>query len=871
MESSGHGAAPLSLVMTPTPSAATPLTTHTPNPSMYKSPIRPKGHYRSSSLENNPFAPLGSGGKTSLSLAQPNFTGTLKSRREQKRISDFLSKQAAGGGSSVGGSCLGLTNHQQQQRDPNESSIRKAHFENIREIFEKNNSKNALNHKAASTGRINGSLPVTPGASTIHDPGSQSVTLSADDKPPKIQSCSGILEKGKQVIRPIAFKPVPYKCNTPNFVTNGSMSSSAIMGNGSGRLTDLGDRFGSTPSLGPPMSIQYKFGSTTDLHHHHHHHNMQHSLHGSGTHGTSGTGPSSMNATPTGSYSMHHYGSLHKKSSGMTFKTYDSLESILKLPDSMIASYPNPSTSQSSGLYAPAHDLLDTLAPSPSDSGISELEAALRDRDSELAFLRQTMEHNEQDKEKHWEQELNRLKAIHESRLRAGAQKVHKLEQLLMMQTFQLRQDKKRLQEDINRIHTECSLAKEQAEQQKAELCRLKLTEKDLREQNGDLLDEIQMLRRVISDLKERLEESEWSLCQRNGEVALMKTQLKDAQSEVTSKDQEIVQLRSDIKSQSIDDISIKKSEIKKELDIDLELSQLNRMIIFKDQIIVVMNNEVQKLRKELSDLSIMRGYEGAPTGRYSRYKKKLDYIAQQFEEANKNDNMSGNQGLITGGDKNNNLSSEKHSDENPEDEDCKQDVSVISNEIIKNYYNHTLDLNKKLFLNTQICNYSDEDKSSIIETYNAKNITLELDSLVTSKKPKTVSSSDEDNGKDQTDSYQQISSDDDYKSMTPTHEPEDDEEDGKERKSTVSDKQDASPNKAATVRKDSEAVQHLDQLRRQLLDCRIEFEQERLKWADEKEKVLVYQRQLQQNYVEMCKRTAALEEKLKTIEKQPN
>lgn len=38
-------------------------------------------------------------------------------------------------------------------------------------------------------------------------------------------------------------------------------------------------------------------------------------------------------------------------------------------------------------------DLLDT--PSPSDSGISELEAALRDRDSELTYLRQTMEHNE--------------------------------------------------------------------------------------------------------------------------------------------------------------------------------------------------------------------------------------------------------------------------------------------------------------------------------------------------------------------------------------------------------------------------------------------------------------------------------------------
>lgn len=35
------------------------------------------------------------------------------------------------------------------------------------------------------------------------------------------------------------------------------------------------------------------------------------------------------------------------------------------------------------------------LTPSPSDSGISELEAALKDRDSELSYLRQAMEHNE--------------------------------------------------------------------------------------------------------------------------------------------------------------------------------------------------------------------------------------------------------------------------------------------------------------------------------------------------------------------------------------------------------------------------------------------------------------------------------------------
>lgn len=145
--------------------------------------------------------------------------------------------------------------------------------------------------------------------------------------------------------------------------------------------------------------------------------------------------------------------------------------------------------------------LLD-LTPSPSDSGVSELEAALRDRDSELAYLRQTMEHNEQvifrvyqEKEKAWEREIRRLKAVHESRLRASAQKALKLEQMLMMQTYQLQQDKKRLCGETQRATCQ--------------------TEK---------------LRQELNVLRGRLEETEWGLCQKTGEISLLKTQLKEFQ-----------------------------------------------------------------------------------------------------------------------------------------------------------------------------------------------------------------------------------------------------------------------------------------------------------------------------------------------------
>jgi chromosome segregation ATPase len=106
-----------------------------------------------------------------------------------------------------------------------------------------------------------------------------------------------------------------------------------------------------------------------------------------------------------------------------------------------------------------------------------------------------------------------------------------------MMQTFQLRQDKKRLIEDTNRLHDQLNQCKEQNEQNSNEMCHLKIVKKDLEEQNCDLVEEIQMLRRIVSDLKGRLEdktrileESEWNLCQRNGELALIKSQLKDSQ-----------------------------------------------------------------------------------------------------------------------------------------------------------------------------------------------------------------------------------------------------------------------------------------------------------------------------------------------------
>lgn len=234
-----------------------------------------KGHTRSSSLENNNIALLPS---TKTSLMPQNvllgFSGTLKSRREQKRISDYLSR---------------TQNH--------ESTVHKLHFDNIREIFEKRENRLVSKHEKPDEYIEKISDPSkdtnqnVPTRDTDIEAKFPEVEKQHNDFPPRITAI--MLSQKKNVIRPIAFKPVPYS-NNKNIPTNSSLSS---------RLSNNWiEKYGSTPSLVPPAGNYHRFGSSTEL-------NQQFG---------------------------YNYSSLPRKSgTTIPFKTYDSLESILKLPDSI--------------------------------------------------------------------------------------------------------------------------------------------------------------------------------------------------------------------------------------------------------------------------------------------------------------------------------------------------------------------------------------------------------------------------------------------------------------------------------------------------------------------------------------------------------
>lgn len=75
-----------------------------------------------------------------------------------------------------------------------------------------------------------------------------------------------------------------------------------------------------------------------------------------------------------------------------------------------------------------------------------------------------------------------------------------------------------------------------------------------------------------------------------------------------------------------------------------------------------------------------------------------------------------------------------------------------------------------------------------------------------------------------------------------------------------------ASDRKENECQIDADFRREVDHLRAELDGRKKEFEKERLIWAQEKEKVLRYQRQLQMNYVQMYRRTRALEDEVESL-----
>ncbi|XP_053245362.1 leucine zipper putative tumor suppressor 2 [Podarcis raffonei] len=339
--------------------------------------------------------------------------------------------------------------------------------------------------------------------------------------PPKLVPVSGKLEKAmeKTLIRPTAFKPVMPKNR------NGPLQGHLALRPGASVLSEsqasLAQLFGGAPA-----------GSTEK----HNSLSCRTSSH-SGT--MSDSGRNSLSSLPTYStgcsqqmepvsISMGHItldggGGGGGGSRGLTgpSNSDSGRSSSSKSTGSLSGRGHHSSDSGSCGGRSPVHNGADEALL------IHELEEKLREREVELQHLRESLDENEvaicqvyEEKQRRCEEEMEELRQGYTAKLQQSAQKAQRSQQVLQLQIFQLQQEKKKLQEDFAQL----------------------LAERELLEKRCASFE------REHTELGPRLEETKWEVCQKSGEISLLKQQLKESQAEVAQRGNELVLLRAQLR-----------------------------------------------------------------------------------------------------------------------------------------------------------------------------------------------------------------------------------------------------------------------------------------------------------------------------------
>ncbi|XP_022051506.1 NEDD4-binding protein 3-A isoform X2 [Acanthochromis polyacanthus] len=152
---------------------------------------------------------------------------------------------------------------------------------------------------------------------------------------------------------------------------------------------------------------------------------------------------------------------------------------------------------------------------------VRDLEERLVEKEHELKQMKRNLDESEgaiaqvfEGKQRLWEQEVEELKRLYAAKLRQVSQHAQRSQHNLQLQLFKVQQEKSRLQEELD------SLKREMSQEAGAMPKRTSPT----------------------------LEETQWEVCQKSGEISLLKQQLRDSQAEVTQKLSEIFQLKTQLR-----------------------------------------------------------------------------------------------------------------------------------------------------------------------------------------------------------------------------------------------------------------------------------------------------------------------------------
>ncbi|XP_068570586.1 NEDD4-binding protein 3-A isoform X2 [Cebidichthys violaceus] len=152
---------------------------------------------------------------------------------------------------------------------------------------------------------------------------------------------------------------------------------------------------------------------------------------------------------------------------------------------------------------------------------VRDLEERLVEKEHELKQMRRNLDESEgaiaqvfEGKQRLWEKEVEELKRLYAAKLRQVSQHAQRSQRSLQLQLFKAQQEKSRLQEELDSMNRERS------------------------QEDGA------MAKRTSPTL----EETQWEVCQKSGEISLLKQQLRDSQAEVTQKLSELFQLKTQLR-----------------------------------------------------------------------------------------------------------------------------------------------------------------------------------------------------------------------------------------------------------------------------------------------------------------------------------
>ncbi|KAJ1059030.1 hypothetical protein K5549_001524 [Capra hircus] len=214
---------------------------------------------------------------------------------------------------------------------------------------------------------------------------------------------------------------------------------------------------------------------------------------------------------------------------------------------------------------------------------IQELEKQLLEREGELQRLHRSFEEKELAASQPYEERLRRCKDELEGleakgKMKVAAQKSQRAQQVLHLQVLQLQQEKRQLRQELE------SLMKEQ-----------------------DLLEtKLRSYEKEKTSFAPALEETQWEVCQKSGEISLLKQQLKESQTEINAKASEILNLKAQLKDTRgrLESLELKTQDLESALRTKgLELEVCENELQRKKNEAELLREKVNLLEQELLEL----------------------------------------------------------------------------------------------------------------------------------------------------------------------------------------------------------------------------------------------------------------------------